>query len=275
MTSPIQIVGILNVTPDSFSDGGNFFDPALAVARALEMVAEGADIIDIGGESSRPGSEGVSVEEELRRVIGVVAAIRRKSAVAISVDTTKALVAAQAVDAGASIINDISAGRFDPEMFSVVVRCQAPYCMMHMQGTPKTMQEAPHYGNVVEEVKNFLRERITAAEAAGIARKKIIIDPGIGFGKRVEDNVRLLKGLDQFQELGCPILIGASRKSFIGALTGAGVQNRLPGSLAAAAMAVQGGAQILRVHDVAATKQFLQVFRVLSQVSDTYRTYRT
>lgn len=270
MASPIQIMGILNVTPDSFSDGGSFMDLTLALEHALRMVKEGADIIDIGGESSRPGSEAVSVEEELRRVIGVVAAIRKKSAVTISVDTTKALVAARALDAGATMINDISAGLFDPEMFSVAAKRKAVICLMHMQGTPKTMQENPRYQNVVAEVKEFLSRRIFAALEAGIGKEKIRIDPGIGFGKCLEDNMRLLKELDQFRELGCPVLIGASRKSFLGALTGAEVQDRLPGSLAAAAMAVQRGAQILRVHDVAATKQFLQVLRVFSQVSDTY-----
>lgn len=260
-------MGILNVTPDSFSDGGLFCDPVRAVARALQMVEEGADIIDVGGESSRPGSEPVSVEEELRRVVPVIRALRAElqkrgsdsKPIAISVDTTKAVVAAQAVEAGATIINDISAGRFDPEMFSVAAKFGATICLMHMQGTPTTMQQAPHYEDVVAEVKKFLSERITAAETAGIAREKIWIDPGIGFGKNVEDNIRLLRELNAFQELNCPILIGASRKSFLGALTGAPVHERLPGSLAAAALAVRNGAQILRVHDVAATKQFLKI----------------
>lgn len=264
-------MGILNVTPDSFSDGGNFCDSARAVAHALKMVAEGADIIDVGGESSRPGSEPVSVEEELRRVIPVIRALREKlqarakeknapqSTVAISVDTTKAVVAVQAIEAGAAIINDISAGRFDPEMFSVAAKFGATICLMHMLGTPRTMQQSPHYSDVVSEVKNFLRERIAAACASGIAREKIWIDPGIGFGKKVEDNVRLLRELSAFQELDCPILIGASRKSFIGTLTGAPVHERLPGSLAAAAIALRNGTHILRIHDVAATKQFLQI----------------
>lgn len=259
----MQIMGILNVTPDSFSDGGNFFAPEEAVEYALRMVEEGADIIDVGGESSRPGAAPVSVEEELRRVIPVIRALRALSSVAISVDTTKAIVAAQAVEAGATMINDISAGCFDPEMFSVAARFQVPICLMHMQGTPKTMQENPAYENVTLEVKNFLRERIAVATAAGIAREKIIVDPGIGFGKRVEDNLALLQKLAALQELGCPILVGASRKSFIGALTGASVENRLPGSLAAGALALRGGTQILRVHDVAATKQFVLVFKCL------------
>lgn len=264
-------MGILNVTPDSFSDRGLFCDPSAAVAHALRMVAEGADIIDVGGESSRPGSEPVKVEEELRRVVPVIRALREKlqarakeknlpqAGVEISIDTTKSIVAEQALEAGATIINDISAGGEDPEMFSVAAKFGATICLMHMQGTPKTMQEAPHYEDVVGEVKKFLSERIAAACAFGIAREKIWIDPGIGFGKKVEDNLALLHNLHQFQELGCPILVGASRKSFIGALTGAAVQDRLPGSLAAAALALRNGAQILRVHDVAATKQFLKI----------------
>lgn len=279
MQQACKIMGILNVTPDSFSDGGRFVKKVMsheswvmseeAVARALKMVEEGADIIDVGGESSRPGSEPVSVEEELRRVVPVIRALREKlqarakeknlpqAGVEVSIDTTKSIVAAQAVEAGATMINDISAGRFDPEMFSVAASTQATICLMHMLGTPKTMQQSPYYEDVVAEVKDFLRERIASAQAAGIAREKIWIDPGIGFGKRVEDNLALLHGLDQFLDLGCPVLIGASRKSFIGALTGAPVENRLPGSLAAAASAIRNGAQILRVHDVAATRQFL------------------
>lgn len=267
-------MGILNVTPDSFSDGGLFCDPQIAVGRAWQMVAEGADIIDVGGESNRPGSEPVKVEEELRGVVPVIRALREKlqkrgadaTPIEISIDTTKAIVAAQAVEAGATIINDISAGRFDPEMFSVAAKFGATICLMHMQGMPKTMQEAPHYEEVVGEVKKFLSGRIAAAVAAGIVREKIWIDPGIGFGKRVEDNLALLHNLHQFQELGCPILVGASRKSFIGALTGAPVEARLPGSLAAAALAVRNGAQILRVHDVASTKQFLQILTPIELV---------
>lgn len=260
-------MGILNVTPDSFSDGGVFLAPDDAVERALQIEKEGADIIDIGGESSRPGSKPVSVEEELQRVIPVIQELRRQSQIAISIDTTKSLVAARALEAGATMINDISAGLGDPEMFAVAAQFKVPICLMHMQGTPRTMQTDPHYENVVEEVKVFLVKRIAAAVQAGIAKEKTIIDPGIGFGKRLEDNIALLQHCDRFSELGCPILIGASRKSFIGQITGAPVQDRLPGSLAAIAIAAQKGAQIFRVHDVAATKNFLLVFSVLTSRS--------
>jgi len=256
-------MGILNVTPDSFSDGGIFLDPKKAVEHALQMVEEGADIIDIGGESSRPGAQSVSVDEELRRVLPVIRELRKQSKISISIDTTKSVVAAQAIEAGATMINDISAGRFDPEMFSVAAKANVPICLMHMKGTPQNMQKDPHYDDAVAEVKLFLKERIEAAKKAGVGQKQIIIDVGIGFGKRVEDNVALLKNLDQLQNLGCPILIGTSRKSFIGALTGAEVKDRLPGNLASLAIAIQKGASIARVHDVGATKQFLQVLTSL------------
>ena len=257
------VMGILNVTPDSFSDGGIFLDPKKAVEHALQMVEEGADIIDIGGESSRPGAQSVSVDEELRRVLPVIRELRKQSKISISIDTTKSVVAAQAIEAGATMINDISAGRFDPEMFSVAAKANVPICLMHMKGTPQNMQKDPHYDDAVAEVKLFLKERIEAAKKAGVGQKQIIIDVGIGFGKRVEDNVALLKNLDQLQNLGCPILIGTSRKSFIGALTGAEVKDRLPGNLASLAIAIQKGASIARVHDVGATKQFLQVLTSL------------
>ena len=250
-------MGILNVTPDSFSDGGLFVDSGKAVARGLKMAEEGADIIDVGGESTRPGALLVSVDEEIRRVVPVIKELRRQSKISISIDTMKSQVAARVLEAGATMINDVSAGCFDPEMIPLTAKSQAAICLMHMQGEPRTMQNNPHYNDVVTEVKNFLAGRIVACLQAGIAREKIIIDPGIGFGKSVEDNVRLIQNLGRFKELGCPILIGTSRKSFIGRLTGAAVQDRLPGSLATLAIAVQNGANIVRVHDVAATKQFL------------------
>ena len=255
-----KIMGILNVTPDSFSDGGRFFTLDDAVKQALQMSEEGADIIDVGGESSRPGAEPVSTEEELHRVIPVIRELRRQSKIALSIDTTKSLIAARAIEAGATMINDISAGLGDPEMFAVAAQFSVPICLMHMQGKPKTMQNNPQYKDVVAEVKAFLAGRIAAAAKAGIAKEKIIVDPGIGFGKRLEDNIALLQHCDRFVELGCPVLIGASRKSFIGQITGAPVQDRLPGSLAAVAVAAQKGAKIFRVHDVAATRQFLSVF---------------
>lgn len=262
MASDPKIMGILNVTPDSFSDGGLFADPARGVARALQMIEEGADVIDIGGESTRPGAEPVSAEEEIRRVVPVIGTIRKQSEIPISIDTMKSQVAARALEAGATMINDISAGHFDPEMIPLAAKREVPICLMHMQGEPRTMQKNPHYDDVVAEVKTFLRERIEECLEAGITKEKIIIDPGIGFGKRLEDNLRLLKELGQFQDLGCPILIGTSRKSFIGQLTGAKVEERLPGTLASIAIALQNGASIFRVHDVAAVRQFLNVFRI-------------
>lgn len=257
-------MGILNVTPDSFSDGDKFLDVSVAVERAFTMVKEGADMIDIGGESSRPGALAVSVQEELRRVVPVIEAIRKKNDIPISVDTTKAFVAAEAIDAGANFVNDISAGRFDPEMIPLVAKSGLFFCLMHMQGTPQTMQQNPYYEDVVREVKTFLKDRIDICLKGGISKEKLVIDPGIGFGKRLEDNLTLLKSLDQFQDLGCPILIGTSRKSFIGGLTGAPIQERLPGSLASLAIAIQKGASMVRVHDVAATRQFLQIFTPLA-----------
>ncbi|MDO8494102.1 MAG: dihydropteroate synthase [Deltaproteobacteria bacterium] len=270
----MQIMGILNVTPDSFSDGGLFTDLQTALTRARQMIAEGADIIDIGGESSRPGAEPVSAEEEAKRVLPIIqglslslrGALATRQSICISIDTTKAVVAAKACAAGATIINDISAGRFDPKMFSIAKEFGARICLMHMQGEPHSMQKNPSYENVVEEVKEFLRERAAAAMDAGISKDKIVIDPGIGFGKRLEDNIALLKNLNQFKELGFPILIGTSRKSLIGQLTGAPVANRLAGSLATLAVAAQKGAQLCRVHDIAATKQFLTLFHALTGV---------
>lgn len=269
-TRPV-IMGILNVTPDSFSDGGEFIDPNKAVAKALQMAEDGADIIDIGGESSRPGSKPVSAEEELRRVIPVIEAIRSGcptlvGEIAISIDTTKSVVAAEAIEAGANMINDISAGTFDSEMFTVAARADVPICIMHMRGNPKTMQSGDiHYDDVVGEICEYLEERISAAVKAGIKRENIIIDPGIGFGKTVEHNVTILKELKRFQALECPVLIGTSRKSFIDHLLANGcptlvgssnAKERLEGTLATIGIAVQNGANIVRVHDVAETCRF-------------------
>ncbi len=246
----VLIMGILNVTPDSFSDGGRFLSPDAAVKRALIMEKEGADIIDVGGESSRPGAEPVPVEEELRRVIPVLERLRGKLRIPISIDTTKAEVAEAALRAGASIVNDISALRFDPAMASVVAEFGAGLVLMHMLGTPKTMQQAPHYEDVVREVREFLAERALYAQSQGIPREAIAVDPGIGFGKTVEHNLELLRRLPELVELGFPVLVGPSRKSFIGAILGLGVEERLEGTLAACAVAVVRGADILRVHDV-------------------------
>lgn len=261
--SRVKIMGILNVTPDSFSDGGEFTTTEKATEQAIKMIADGADVIDIGGESTRPGAAPVSAEEEKKRIVPVLHKLRQVSQCPVSIDTTKALVAGAAIDFGATMVNDISAGRFDSEMLPLVARSKVQICLMHMQGTPRTMQENPRYKNVVGEVKEFLQSRIEACLKAGIEKEKIVVDPGIGFGKNVEDNLALLRNLDQLQELECSVLIGTSRKSFIGALTGATVENRLPGSLAGIAVAVQKGASIVRVHDVAETKQFLSIIKAV------------
>ena len=256
------VMGILNVTPDSFSDGGKFFTRESALERARQLIREGADIIDIGGESTRPGAEPVPAAEELSRVIPVIRAIRQESSVPISIDTYKATVAEAALDAGANIVNDISALRFDPQMVKVVARARVPVVLMHMLGEPRTMQQNPVYTDVVREIKEFLGERIAFARAHGI--EKIIIDPGIGFGKTVAHNLEILRRLSELKELGCPILIGTSRKSFIGKLGGTEehplpVQERLEGTIASNVIAVLNGAQIVRVHDVAVMKKALAI----------------
>lgn len=245
------VMGILNVTPDSFSDGGDFSDPSAAVERTLEMVAQGADIIDIGGESTRPGSEPVPVEEEIKRTVPVIERIRAQSDAFISIDTMKAEVASRALEAGADIINDVSAFEADAGMAEVAAKSGAGVVLMHMKGSPQTMQDNPDYGNVVTEVRNYLQERIDFAAQNGVERGRIAIDPGIGFGKTVEHNLELLRGLPELAECGSPILVGASRKSFIGNVTGhKDPAKRLAGSLGAAAWAAVHGAHILRVHDV-------------------------
>ena len=245
------IMGIVNATPDSFSDGGQFFDRERAVEQGLKFVEDGADILDIGGESTRPGSESVSVEEELRRTVPVIRDLAQKVSVPISIDTTKAVVAREAVEAGAEIVNDISAGTFDPEMVEVVRSFDhVKFVLMHTLGNPKTMQNDPRYDDVVAEVFQFLKERVELAENMGISRERIAVDPGIGFGKTLEHNLLLQRMLKHFKTLGCPVLLGASRKSFIGLLTGLPVDQRLEGSLASFALGVANGADIIRVHDV-------------------------
>jgi len=244
------VMGVLNLTPDSFYDGGRYGTPQAAVARALAMVDEGADIIDIGGESSRPGSRPASVDEEVARVIPVVEGLASTCDVLISVDTTKSAVARAAIAHGARIINDISALRFDPEMGEVVARGGTFLVLMHMQGSPDTMQHDPVYRNVVAEIKDFLRERMEMAVSAGIDRKHLIIDPGIGFGKRLAHNLDILRQLASFKELGVPILVGLSRKSFLGEILDLPATERLVGTIAANAIAISNGADIIRVHDV-------------------------
>ncbi len=245
------IMGILNVTPDSFSDGGRFFEKDEAVKHALQMEAEGADIIDVGGESTRPGAEEISVEEELRRIMPVIDAMGRKKRVLISVDTRKAKVAEEAISAGARLVNDVSGLRFDSLMASVVARYGVGVIVMHMKGTPRDMQVNPTYTDVVEEVIRGLEESISIAKRSGVSEDKIIIDPGIGFGKTLEHNIEILRRLDELKILNRPICIGLSRKSFIGRLlhlSNAG--DRLAGTIAANVIAIMNGANILRVHDV-------------------------
>lgn len=252
-------MGVINITPDSFSDGGLHFDKDKAVARGLQLREEGSDIIDIGGESTRPGSKPITEEEELRRVIPVISALRKKTDSLISIDTTKSEVARVALDEGADIINDISSSSFDPKTFSLAAKRGAPVILMHMKGIPRNMQVNPFYENVLLEVKSFLKEKIEIAQAAGIKKEKIIIDPGIGFGKRHKDNLVLIKNLHFFEDLDQPILIGISRKSFIGKILDSPPQQRLEGTIASAVLSVVHGAQILRVHDVSSVKKAVLV----------------
>jgi len=253
------LMGVLNVTPDSFSDGGLYFDQEKAIARALELAEEGADIIDVGGESSRPGSDPIPENEELRRVIPVISELKKKTRAFISIDTTKAEVAEAAIDAGADMVNDISALRFDSRMASLIAQKDIPAVLMHMKGSPKDMQDNPHYDDVVGEVKAFLRERIRAAQSCGIKKEKIIVDPGIGFGKRFEDNLALINRLQELADLDQPLLIGASRKSFIGRILNLPPQERVEGTIASAILSILHGAHILRVHDVKAVKRAILV----------------
>jgi len=262
-------MGVLNVTPDSFSDGGKFLDVQRAAAHARKMADAGADIIDVGGESTRPGAASVSEEEELQRVLPVV---ERLGDLLVSVDTTKAGVAAKALAAGARIVNDISALRFDPRMVDVVRDAGAGLVLMHMQGTPQTMQEAPHYDDVVAEVRSFLAERIVFAESRGLKKTQIAVDPGIGFGKTMEHNLQLLARLDEIGSLGCPLLVGTSRKSFIGrvlarpgAVPGCDADERLWGTAATVAWAVAQGTAVVRVHDVAEMRDVVRMVEAVKQ----------
>lgn len=248
-------MGIVNVTPDSFSDGGLFLDAGRAVAHGLELVEDGADILDVGGESTRPGAEPVEAEEEIRRVLPVVRELRAATASLLSVDTTKFEVARAALDAGADIINDISAFNLDPRLLKLIAERRAGLVLMHMKGTPRTMQAHPHYVDVTAEVRDFLDEKLTVAQAYGIDAESVIVDPGIGFGKRQEDNLTLLNTVDALIPLGRPILIGVSRKSFIGKILNTLPQDRLEGTIAASVLALARGAHILRVHDVRAVKR--------------------
>ncbi|MEJ2129095.1 MAG: dihydropteroate synthase [Woeseiaceae bacterium] len=252
------VMGILNITPDSFSDGGQFNAPALALKQAEKMAADGAAIIDIGGESTRPGAREVTEQEEIDRVVPVIEAVREAVDTPISIDTSKPGVMRAAVAAGASMINDVRALQLDGAV-AAAAELQVPVCLMHMQGQPRTMQQDPRYDDVVAEVSAFLRERVAECVNAGIPEELLVIDPGFGFGKRPKDNFELLANLRQLQTIGRPVLIGVSRKSTLGVVTGREVDDRLPAGLAAAVLAVDRGAQIVRAHDVAETVDALRV----------------
>jgi len=243
-------MGILNVTPDSFSDGGEFYQPEQAIERGIQMAEEGADIIDIGAESTRPGAEPISTEEELQRLVPVLEGLLKKVAVPISIDTYKSSVAETALKAGAHIMNDISGLRFDLQMKDVVAKYRVPVVIMHIKGEPRNMQQNPYYDDLIGEIYGYFDESIRIAEGAGIKRENIIVDPGISFGKRLMDNYEILRRLYEFQGLGCPILIGPSRKSFIGKVLDLPPDQRLEGTIAAVAIGIQNGAHIVRVHDV-------------------------
>jgi dihydropteroate synthase len=250
-------MGVVNVTPDSFSDGGRFLDAGAAVARARKLVEEGADIVDIGGESTRPGAPPVSEDEELQRILPVLKGLQD---LPVSVDTRRPVVMKAALEAGASMINDVEA-LASPGALQAVAKSGCAVCLMHKKGEPATMQRDPHYDDVVAEVKSFLKERLAAAEGGGIARRRVVVDPGFGFGKTATHNLQLLKGLTSFQDLEVPILAGWSRKSTLGKLTGRPVEERLAGSLAMALLALQAGAKILRVHDVRETRDVIAVWQ--------------
>ena len=258
------VMGILNVTPDSFSDGGRYLDRAAAVAHGTRMVEDGADILDVGGESTRPGSEAVPADEELERVRPVIERLAElHPAIPISIDTRKADVAAEALDAGAAIVNDVSGGS-DPAMFDVVRERGAAVVLMHMRGDPKTMQEAPRYDDVVGEVHEYLRQRIEAAELAGIAQERIAVDPGLGFGKDLEHNLELLSGIDALLDLGRPVLVGPSRKRFIGTLLDLPEDERVEGTIGAVVWSLARGAHLVRVHDV---KEVVRAVRVADAIA--------
>ncbi|MBP7829080.1 MAG: dihydropteroate synthase [Kiritimatiellae bacterium] len=263
------VMGILNVTPDSFSDGGRFLDPARALEQARRMIAEGAALLDIGGESTRPGAAPVPAEEEIRRVRPVIKAIRSESDIPLSIDTTKAAVAESALEAGADIVNDVSALSADPEMPAVAGRYGAGVILMHMQGTPRTMQANPRYEDVVREVRDYLAGRIAGLTAEGLAPESLAVDPGIGFGKALEHNVALLRRLDALAGLGRPVAVGLSRKSFLGRITGREAGERLAGGLAATAWAISRGAHLIRTHDVKETCDAVRVVDMLRQESPT------
>ena len=267
LSERVHIMGILNVTPDSFSDGGRFFDVEDALKQGIALAEEGADVIDIGGESTRPGAEPVEIAEEIRRVVPVIEALTETISVPISVDTMKAEVAEAAVDAGAAIVNDVSAGRFDRAMLPFVAARGVPVVLMHMLGEPRTMQASPEYGDVTGEIRAFLAARASAAREAGLPPEKIVVDPGFGFGKTREHNLELLRDFNRFGGLGYAVLAGTSRKSFIGASLDLPVGERLEGTAATVALAVVGGAAIVRVHDVGPMRRVTSMVEAVLRVT--------
>ena len=258
-------MGIVNVTPDSFSDGGQFIETSRAVEHALKLAEEGADVLDIGGESTRPGSESVSEQEELRRVVGVIESLRAQTSALISIDTTKAQVARQALAAGADIVNDISGLTFDPKMMEVCAASECGIICMHIKGTPKSMQADPHYDDVVQDVCTFLSQRIDLLVDSGISQERIVVDPGIGFGKSAEHNVELMSNIDQLRNLGRPVLIGHSRKRFLARVLGRAVEERVFGTVGVAIAVASQNADLLRVHDVGATRDALLAWHAIRQ----------
>jgi len=261
---PALVMGIVNVTPDSFSDGGRFLDCGKAVAQAQELITQGADIIDVGGESTRPRATPVPVEEELRRVIPVVEQLAQRIKVPISIDTMKPAVASRAIEAGASIVNDVAANRDEPAMWQVVAEKGAGYVCMHMQGNPQTMQTNPSYVNVVGEVKDFFLERLRRLSDSGVASEQVVFDPGIGFGKTLAHNLQLIAGLRAFTSLGRPVLLGVSRKSFLAKAPGDAAASRLPAALACSILAVEAGVNIIRTHDVWETIQAIRMTETIA-----------
>lgn len=259
-----QVMGILNVTPDSFSDGGKFKEHSHALKQVEKMIDDGATIIDIGGESTRPGAKDVAIDEELNRVIPVLDAIKKRFDIIVSIDTSKSEVMAESLQAGAGIINDVRALQ-NPDCLTVMAKSDVPICLMHMQGMPRTMQENPKYGDVINDIMAFFHARISACENAGIRKDRLIIDPGFGFGKTLEQNYQLLAHLQKFEQLGLPLFVGTSRKSMIGNLLNRPVNERLAGSLATAIIAAQNGAKIIRVHDVKETVDALKTLHAVQQ----------
>jgi len=257
-TKKTYIMGVLNVTPDSFSDGGKYNSVEKAIWRAKEMIDQGADIIDVGGESTRPNAPKISIDEELQRVIPVIEQISKFTPI-ISIDSSKAKVVEKAIEAGASIVNDIYGLQNDKQMAKVVAKNNCMVVIMHIKGTPQNMQDSPNYNDLINEMTDYFRESISIAKNAGIAGKNIILDPGIGFGKTVNDNLEIIRNISKFKKFGYPVMLGASRKSFIGKITGAEVNDRLAGSIAAISVGIINGVDIVRVHDVKETKQAIKI----------------